>query len=517
MQLWKGGKGRVPARILTAVALVASLGLAAVLDTASRPSDALRATRLPTSSPSISPTLPRSSSPTSIASRPHLRVVSSPRPTQPSFRASATGINVWPAISGDARHIAFQSNARLAPVNGRDDQIYLYDSITKTVRLVSASPGGAPGNRWSTYPSISDNGRYVAYCSAVSNLVPGDTNDDADVFLWDRVTRTTTRVSVGLSGTQANGDSCSGAHALSASGRTVAFASTAWNLVAGDTNGVRDVFTRDLATGETRLVSRTSLALGNGPSGNAAISADGAVVAFDSFAYNLTSDDAPPAPQAYPSNAGQDVFVADLRSNEMERIPLPPPEPDTDHTPEAEDVEDFADRPSLSPDGRHVAFRANVGQHRRLWRAVYVRDRARHETIMLAVACRTATMGEEYSNCGHGDAAFATHTNVMAFSSETDPPGTRFAGQGGVFVLDLSDSADPVVLASVDGQGKSMNASRPSISADGNVVAFDSWLHEFDHWPSCGNGYSGGKEGAQGTCYYLYARDLAAETTRRVT
>ena len=125
-----------------------------------------------------------------------------------------------------------------------------------TVR-VSVGPGGVEANGASQCPALSDDGRYVAFLSAATNLVPGDTNDKADVFVRDLVLETTTRVSIATDGAQANGHSA--CPAISTDGRYVAFSSAATNLVPGDTNGADDAFVRDLSTATTRRVGPSNV------------------------------------------------------------------------------------------------------------------------------------------------------------------------------------------------------------------------------------------------------------------
>ena len=142
-----------------------------------------------------------------------------------------------------------------------------------------------PGQQLQLCPAISADGRYVAFWSGASNLVPGDTNEHYDVFVRDRQLGTTDRVSVASNGTQANGDSAF--PAISADGRYVTFESEASNVVPGDTNHARDVFVRDLRSGTTERVSvATDGTQANGDSLIPAISADGRYVAFDSAASN---------------------------------------------------------------------------------------------------------------------------------------------------------------------------------------------------------------------------------------
>src|SRR5437870_3874045 len=181
-----------------------------------------------------------------------------------------------------------------------------------TVR-VSVASGGTEGDDASLGSALSADGRFVAFDSAATDLVAGDTNGVSDVFVHDRQTGTTERVSVASGGAQGNGSSgligFAFPPALSADGRFVAFLSVATNLVAGDTNGATDVFVHDRQTGATE---RVSVASGGGTQGNRnsggffafpALSADGRLVAFHSAATNLVAGD---------TNGAYDVFVHEL-------------------------------------------------------------------------------------------------------------------------------------------------------------------------------------------------------------
>jgi len=211
--------------------------------------------------------------------------------------------NSWdPSISADGRYVAFFSHAsNLVPgdTNGKAD-VFVHDRVTGQTTRVSVASDGTEGNGYSWFPSISADGRYVAFESIASNLVPGDTNGVSDVFVHDRLTGQTTRVSVASDGTQ--GHSASDHPSISADGRYVAFESFASNLVPGDTNGKRDVFVHDRLTGQTARVSVASDGTqGNGDSIYPSISADGRYVAFVSGASNLVPGDA---------NGNIDVFIA---------------------------------------------------------------------------------------------------------------------------------------------------------------------------------------------------------------
>jgi Tol biopolymer transport system component len=163
---------------------------------------------------------------------------------------------------------------------------------TATLTLVSQNAAGERGNDASTMPSISADGRYVAFQSAASNLVSDDTNGVPDIFVRDLQTGTTTRVSVGPSGAQANAPGTVTGPSISDDGRHVAFASDASNLVTGDTVDYRDAFVHDRMTGTTRRISvNASGTAADRATGIAVTSADGQTLAFDTNATNLVSND----------------------------------------------------------------------------------------------------------------------------------------------------------------------------------------------------------------------------------
>jgi Tol biopolymer transport system component len=161
--------------------------------------------------------------------------------------------------------------------------VFVHDRLTGATRLVSVAKGGGVGNGSSAEPGFSANGRYVVFTSYASNLVVGDTNEGGDVFVRDLVAGTTRRVSLSATGGQGNGGS--ERPAISADGRYVAFLSGASNLVPKDHNGVGDVFRKNLVTGVLRRVNLTTGGTEiHGLSGDPAISATGRFVAFDSDA-----------------------------------------------------------------------------------------------------------------------------------------------------------------------------------------------------------------------------------------
>ena len=212
------------------------------------------------------------------------------------------GPSALPSISGDGRFVVFSSTASnlVAGDNNGKADVFLYDTQQQTTRRVSVTPSGGDPNGASIMPVISSDGRWVAFSSTASNLVAGDNNGKADVFLYDTQQQTTRRVSVTPSGGDPNGASIM--PVISSDGRWVAFSSTASNLVAGDNNGKADVFLYDTQQQTTRRVSVTPT--GGDPNGDSltpAISADGSTVAFSSFASNLAAND---------SNGTSDIYLA---------------------------------------------------------------------------------------------------------------------------------------------------------------------------------------------------------------
>ncbi|MCC7011901.1 MAG: hypothetical protein IT454_04990 [Planctomycetes bacterium] len=209
------------------------------------------------------------------------------------------------ALNADGRYVAFYSyspNLVSGDTGGFCD-VFVHDCATGATERVSVSTSNGSPNNASQYPSISSDGRYVVFQSGATNLVSGDKNNNVDVFLRDRSTNVTKRVSVSTAGKDANGLSSLGLGntAVSADGRYVVFHSSATNLVSGDTNGQYDVFLRDLVANTTQRISLTSTAAQtNGWNGQASISADARYVAFYSYAPNLVPGGATvPQPQVY--------------------------------------------------------------------------------------------------------------------------------------------------------------------------------------------------------------------------
>ncbi|MFT7680017.1 MAG: hypothetical protein ACI8QC_004023 [Planctomycetota bacterium] len=247
--------------------------------------------------------------------------------------------SAYASISGDGRYVAFNSVAtNLAPgdVNQASD-VFVHDRVTGTTTLVSTDSQGVRGNHDSFQPSISADGRFVVFNSTATNLVQGDTNGVLDVFVRDRLSGTTVRVSVDSAGGQGNDSSY--LPRISADGSTVTYYSYARNLVPGDWNGAHDVFVHELASGLTERVSiGASGAEPDQQSWTGSLSADGRFVTFNSVATNLIAGD---------TNSAADVFVKDRATGVVIRASV-----SSQGLPANSTCQDAF----LSADGRYVGF-----------------------------------------------------------------------------------------------------------------------------------------------------------------
>lgn len=244
-----------------------------------------------------------------------------------------------PDISSDARFVVFESSASdLVPgdSNAKWD-VFRRDLVSGETTLVSSGSAGQPADGDSRSPSVSSDGRYVAFVSGATDIVSGDTNGYEDVFVRDMQSMATVRASVSATGTQLPADSS--APAISGDGRRVAFVTVSGAVVAGDTNGVSDVFVRDLDAMTTVRASISSTGdQGNLGSFSPASNRDGTVVAFESMATNLVSAD---------ENGVRDIIVRDFAAGTTVRASL---------SSSGSQADAGCQSPSLSEDGRYVAF-----------------------------------------------------------------------------------------------------------------------------------------------------------------
>jgi Tol biopolymer transport system component len=366
-------------------------------------------------------------------------------------------------LSADGRYVAFTSaasNLVSGDTNGVDD-VFVHDRQTGQTTRVSIASDGTQGNAASHHPSISGDGRYVAFVSTASNLVLDDTNGFVDVFVHDRQTNQTTRVSVASDGTQSNENLIiSLLISISVDGRYIAFSSSATNLVLDDTNGFTDVFVHDRQTGQTTRVSGGyDSTQANGDSVDPYLSADGRYVAFDSGASNLAPND---------TNSEVDIFVHDRQTGETTRISV-----SSDGT----QADGDSVYPSTSADGRYVAFTSFAGNLVANDTAgstdVFVHDRQAGQTSRVSVTLNGAQANGESYSYPASISADGRYVTFASFATNLAPNDTN-GGTMDVFVHDrLTGQTTLASVGSDDmpGSGPSYN---PAISADGRYVTFNS-------------------------------------------
>ncbi len=364
-------------------------------------------------------------------------------------------------VSADSLYVVFSSDAtNLVPddVNGFRDA-FVRDRLSGTTTLVSVSSGGAQGNALSSASDpcpISADGRYVVFYSSADNLVPGDSNLVRDVFLRDLQTSTTTRVSISSAGAQ--GNDLSSGPTISADGQYVAFYSSADNLVSGDTNLVRDCFVRDLEANTTTRISVSSSGVqGDGLSSGPIISADGRYVAFYSSADNLVSGD---------TNLIRDVFVRDRQTNTTTRVSV---------SSSGVQGDKLSSDPTISSDGRYVCFYSDatnlVGGDTNLVRDVFVRDRQTNTTTRASVGT-----GDVQGNARSETAAISGNGLFVAFDSDaTNLVGGDTNLVRDTFLRDRQNLTTIRINASASGVQGNSNSADASLSASGDFVAFGSY------------------------------------------
>jgi Tol biopolymer transport system component len=380
-----------------------------------------------------------------------------------------------PVISAGGRITAFDSIATtLVPGDAnKDADVFVHDSVTGVTERVSVSSSGVEGRHDSQNPTIDGDGNLVAFDSSSKNLAPNDRNRLPDVFLHDRTTGETTRVSVAMDGGDANGPSF--LPSISANGRYVAFVSDASNLVAQDTQGQRNIFVRDLKFQETELVSvANDGSLANSSSASPSISANGNVVAFASFASNLVPND---------TNDQFDVFVRNRAAHTTVRASVA-----TDGT-QGDQSSTF---PGISGNGRVVAFASNattlIGNDTNGVQDVFLRTLRSGMTNRISVTNEGKQANGQSVGPGiRGGSVWGPSVNFdgsrIAFDSiatnmvpgDTDTCGPFYEETGrcpDVFVRDRANHATIRVSVGADGAQENDASTDPSIDASGLKVVF---------------------------------------------
>jgi Tol biopolymer transport system component len=361
------------------------------------------------------------------------------------------------SISADGRYVAFGSYATnlVSDDTNNIGDIFIHDTLNGTTTRVSVASDGTEADGYSYSPSISADGRYVAFGSYATNLVSDDTNNIGDIFIHDTLNGTTTRVSVASDGTEADGYSYS--PSISADGRYVAFVSRATNLVSDDTNNIDDIFIHDTLSGTTTRVSIASDGTeANGFSNSPSISANGRYVAFESYATNLVAND---------QNNASDIFVHDILNGTTTRVSI---------SWIGREADGHSYHPSISADGRYVAFESdadNLPTADSNWiRDIFVRDTVNQTTIMVSVAS-DGTQANDYSRFPF----ISADGRYVAFESDANNLVSNDINEStDIFIHNIEAGITTRVSVASDGTEANFSSYPGPLSANGHYVVFQS-------------------------------------------
>ncbi len=337
-----------------------------------------------------------------------------------------------------------------------------------------------PADRASANAVITADGRFVAFHSAASNLVPNDNNNQQDIFVYDREMQIMERVSVASDGTEAN--NYSQYASISGDGRYVTFLSLATNLVENkDENYQPDVFVHDRETKTTKLVSKSLDGnTGNTKSLNPSISKDGGHIVFESFAYNLIEDD---------KNENADIFVYTVEDEKIELVSI---------TSDGKQANHGSSTPAISADGRFVVYHSsarnlvpedNKRSDDSEWNFsdVFLRDRKLNKTEIISVNLESMPGNHPSFHASiSGDGRYIAFTS-MATDLVKDYPQTsiyvggkgRVARRVDIYVRDRETNVTRLVSATADGTPGNHQSQAPKISTDGRYVSFQSAASNF--------------------------------------
>ena len=360
-----------------------------------------------------------------------------------------------PVIASSGRVVAFLSRATNLIAGDTDSvrDVVVVDLAKGSSECVSVSSAGVKADGDCSDIALDRKGRTVAFASLATNLVENDGNGMQDVFVRDRTTGETLRVSVTSDGNEADGDSDH--PALTCDGRRVVFASYATNLAPQDTNDASDIFLHDLQTGET---TRISVAFNGAQAGGGSflpeISANGRFVAFMSYAGNIVPND---------QNPSRDVFVRDLKTGQAEIVSVSS-EGDAPHAPSG--------AVAMSANGRWLAFESDAGSldGDDLWAGadVFLRDRKLGTTTLISrPAPGKLTTGDSFSPAISGNGRWALFTSVSTKVVADDDNGVA-----DVFRCDLKTGKTTRVSVSSEGAEGDGDSVEGRISRNGRYVVF---------------------------------------------
>ena len=372
-----------------------------------------------------------------------------------------------PAISDDGRYVVFQSQAtNLVPgdSNGRSDAFVrdLQNGTTTRVSVDSSGNESVVGS--GTFnTAVSANGRYVTFGSGGSDLVADDTNNRVDAFLHDRVTGSTTRVSVDSAGNEGNDASASfDAPVVSDDGRYVVFTSRASNLVAGSVSPYDDVFMRDTQTGTTTLVSvSTGGAAGDGYSNEPDMSADGRYVVFDSSSKTFDVDDV---------GIYSDIFLRDTVNGTTTRINLPV---------SGTYANSSSVSPAISADGRYIVYQSAASNlvpndTNDNW-DVFLFDRQTSATTRVSVTSAGEQGTGGLGTSGAASPSISADGRYISFTAGfTNLAPNSLYGVSHTFVHDTQTGATTRVSITRAGEPAERTSSSSALSGNGGLVVFQS-------------------------------------------
>ena len=412
----------------------------------------------------------------------------SARDSRVSLSAAGNGNSVAPWISADARFVVFSSSASDLVTNdngylGLD--VFLRDRDSNSTVLVSENLSGTGGgNEHSSYGMASSNGRYVMFESVASDLVPDDTNDMSDIFVRDLWTKSTTLVSVSTNG--GSGDGASSDAVMSSDGRYVAFVSAADNLTADDTNGLSDIFVRDLVAGTTTLASVGAGASSTTMIPQPAITPDGRYVAFSTFG----------TANVFPYGPAGEVYVRDLVAGttiwaSTNAVAI------ATNLFNATSAQAASGQASISDDGRYVVFKALCTNSLGPTATLILRFDVTNEVTTLINTNGVLPINRQnedlYGPAMSPDGRFVVYAGMMVNTNTTV-----------IELWDANTGTNILISADMDGNVPTNSLSHSaSVSPDGRFVTFLS-----DATNLVANSVSSG--------FYVHLRDVAAGVTQLV-
>lgn len=378
------------------------------------------------------------------------------------------------SISDDGRWVAFESAAtNLSPVDADlNTDVYVHDRANGSVELASVDSSGIKGNGSSFAVTVSADGNRLAFASGADNLIAGDSNGAYDIFVRDRAAGTTHVVSLSTGGTLGNGFSIW--PSISADGNSVAFTSFASNLVVGDVASVWDVFVHDTATNTTELVSQSSAGVpGNADSGFPFITSgySSGYISGDGRYVVFESHATNLVPGD--TNGGPDVFLRDRQTSTTTRINVDPSGGQVAST--SCTFVGVCMKPAISRDGRFVAFNSTspeiVAGDTNGDDDVFVRDLLAGTTERVSVS----SLGAQANNISF-DPTLSSDGRFVCFSSDATnlvPGDTNIRYD--IYVRDRLLGTTARVNVSTLGTESDETSGQPAMSGDGSAVGFFSW------------------------------------------